>query len=131
MLAMNAARIDSKELRYRPGARGVGVRRMNVRKFHQPTRGARAPFVRSEPTRAEMPTRYHAAFEGWCLNCNEVVGIVRPAEVTAIPVPRLLAVFRALEAGTLHYIATAGGSANVCVNSILNGNHSDRKGGLR
>lgn len=59
------------------------------------------------------------AVEGWCDDCDELVGMVRPDEAVALAAFRLHYGCRALEPDKLHVIRNDEGMLHVCLKSLL------------
>jgi hypothetical protein len=75
--------------------------------------------IAAETERLLILNRHSGAVEGWCENCEELIGMVRPEEALALAAFRLQAVYRALEPGQLHSIESPDGLLHVCVSSLL------------
>jgi hypothetical protein len=63
--------------------------------------------------------RHSGAVEGWCEDCEELIGLIRPEEAVALTAFRLQAVYRALEPGQLHYLESLDSLLHTRVSSLL------------
>lgn len=83
------------------------------------TRKTKKTTMAAETDRLLILNRYSGAVEGWCEDCEELIGMVRPEEAVALAAFRLQAVYREFEPGQLHYRGSPDGLLHVCVNSLL------------
>ena len=73
----------------------------------------------TETDRLLIFNRHSGAVEGWCDDCADLAGIVRPAEAAALAGFRLGAVYRQLELKKLYPIATGPDEFDACIDSLL------------
>jgi hypothetical protein len=82
-------------------------------------RTKRKTTIITETDRLLILNKESGAVEGWCDNCDELVGMVRPEEAVALAAFRLRAADRALDPEKLHLIESGDGGLHVCLNSLL------------
>ena len=54
----------------------------------------------------------------WCPECGQLVGMVTPDEAASRTHLSARAIYRRVEAGSVHYLELSGGGLLVCTNSI-------------
>ena len=54
----------------------------------------------------------------WCPECGQQVGMVPPEEAASRTHVSARAIYRSVEAGSIHYLELSGGALLVCTNSI-------------
>ena len=73
----------------------------------------------TETDRLLIFNRHSGAVEGWCDSGDDMAGIVRPDEATALAGFRLNAVYRSLELRKLRSIIGTSDGLEVCLDSLL------------
>jgi hypothetical protein len=62
--------------------------------------------------------RSQPGFVAWCQRCDAEVLMVTPKEAAALSHTDVRAIFRGIEAGTLHFVESENGGLLVCLDSV-------------
>ena len=73
----------------------------------------------TETDRLLILNKESGAVEGWCQDCDQLVGMVRPDEAVALAAFRLRSAYRSFEPDHLHLIYNEEGRLHVCLKSLL------------
>jgi hypothetical protein len=72
-----------------------------------------------ETERIISVSRHYRAVEMWCDGCDAQTMMIRPDQAAEVAGCTLRALFRAIEAGNLHFTETPTGMVLICLASLL------------
>lgn len=83
------------------------------------TRKRKKTTIITETDRLLILNKQSGAVEGWCDDCDDLVGMLRPEQALALAAFRLGAVYRSPELGKLRRPEESAESVQACLGSLL------------